>query len=180
MISKKNVAVLEAIAGRLQMVDAGCFAIGSDPEHWVGFGKHPRFNTVKCVLTLGNYSDRVFVTMTDADEERVGRILAAIEYYGRPGAHQLEVSDSMPLTDPFALENGRVAAMLMEPNVFPGGKELLGGIDIDARHCDVVGVIFLDLEEYELRRREGAVALIDVFEAKRRDCITFDAEQAAD
>jgi hypothetical protein len=179
MITKWNVGLLETVVGRLGLLAAGCFALSGHGERWVGHGVHPRFKGVTCVMTLGNDSDRVFLTMTDADPSRIGRILAAIEFYGRPGAHELAVSDSMPLTDTFALDNGRVAAMLMAPDVFPGGKELLQGFDVEGRHCNVVGVIFLDAEEYAVRRQDGAVALIERFEKRNRDCISFNAEEAA-
>jgi hypothetical protein len=179
MIGKDNVAILQVMANGLGLVDAGCFSIGDSPERWVGVGKHPKADGVVCLVTLGNVGTKVFFTITDGDQDRIGRIMAAIEHYGRPGGHELHIGHSMPMSDPYALESGRVAAMLMAPDLFPGGGVFSTGLEIAGRHLDVVSVIFLDAEEYGVRRSHGAVALIERFEKDGRDCITFNAMPSA-
>jgi hypothetical protein len=174
MVGRINVELLKIISQTLGLLDVHCFSIGVSPELWVGVGMHPRFADVTCVMTLGNIGSRIFYTMTDGDSHRVGSILAAVEFYGRQGAHDLHSGDSMPMSDPYALDRGRVAAMLMAADLFPGSASLAGGLDTEGCHFDVMSVIFLSADEYALRKGSGAVALIEHFEEKGRDCITFD------
>lgn len=129
----------------------------------------------RLVLNLPDTTPHAFVTVTDADFSRMGRLLANMEKYERYGRPICEYEYIELADDEFLIQNGRVGAMMV-PAEYSSSLHRLGEIfDFHRQRVHFLMPVFLSPSENDLRLRSGADALLASWNKAGRDLVTFAA-----
>jgi hypothetical protein len=129
----------------------------------------------RLVLNLPDTTPHAFVTVTDADFSRMGRLLANMEKYERYGTPICEYDYIELADDEFLIQNGRVGAMMV-PAEYSSSLHRLGEIfDFHGQQVHFLMPVFLSPSENDLRLRSGTDALLASWNKVGRDLVTFAA-----
>jgi hypothetical protein len=130
------------------------------------------------VLTLGNVTGRILVTLTDAEPARMAALLARIERTVPAGPSD-DADVVLPLDDPWAVANGRTGIALLSPTATRFFPRLPDAVRFDADAFVISAAVFLTPGELALAREHGVAALAERFRVGGRNIVRF-AHRARD
>jgi hypothetical protein len=135
----------------------------------------PGCDTEWLMLNLPNATSHAFVTVTDADASRMGRLLANMEKYDRYVTPICEYAYIALADDEFLTQNGRVGAMMV-PVEYSSSLHRLGDVfNFHGQRIHFLMPIFLSPSENDLRLSRGVDALLASWNKVGRDLVTLAA-----
>jgi hypothetical protein len=125
------------------------------------------------VFTLASHSNWVFLTITDAPPRKIAALFAELEDFASTEkpvdhSHTLRIESNA-----LAEEHGRVAMLLLPASVSLYLPDFPAEIPLEGGACRSAFVAFLSADEYQTKLEHGFDALLDQFESKNRDLVTF-------
>jgi hypothetical protein len=123
------------------------------------------------VFTLGRPGRRALVTLTDAEPEKVARLLAVAER-DAPAGEPIRI---LGLDDPYLAQHGRAGIALLPPSAGRWLPSLPDAVRFDADLLQVSMAAFLSAHELAVAREDGGAALVGAFGRGERDLLRFAA-----
>ena len=111
----------------------------------------------------------VRVTLTDAEPDRVARLLAVAER-DAPAGDAVRV---LALDDPYLAQHGRAGIALLPPSAGRWFPSLPDAVRFDADLLQVSMASFLSAHELAVAREDGGAALLGAFGRGERDLLRF-------
>ncbi len=120
--------------------------------------------------------EQILVTITDGDPDKVANSIARLVDYSR--SHAIAFGHTFQLEEePYLQECGRVATLLLRVDAAKSLSRVPETITIDGKRYQTHLVVFLDSSEYQIKRSQGLVSLLDDMESKGRDLVRFVANE---
>jgi hypothetical protein len=128
--------------------------------------------SIKLIFTLGTLSNHVFVTVTDGDVSHIADVLAELEEYDATKA-ALCLGNTYRSPNEYLKKHDLVGTVMLRADTLPILQPLAGSISIEEVTTDFLYVAFLSEAEYTCKIDRGLNALLDLFEAERKDLISI-------
>ncbi len=129
----------------------------------------------RLILNLPESTPHAFVTVTDAEFAKMGRLLANMEKYERCVMPIGEYEFIELYNENYMAENGRVGAMMVPVEYSSPLARLDEIFTFRGQKLHFLMPVFLTPEEHELRTRSGTDALLKSWNKTGRDLVTFSA-----
>lgn len=151
------------------------FCLGDGPERHLVAHCQMAFDSgepVYAVFTVGRFSDRIFLTITDGDPIQLASVLAGVERYDA-SQRPVGYGQTMRMENQYLSENSRPALVFLRPYVLPFLDNFEDCADVGGRHLEFLLVVFLNEGEYSHKLSGGLGALYDKFAEENKDLIAI-------
>ena len=126
---------------------------------------------VSVVLNKPTFSNKLFLTVTDGDPEKVARVMAHLEETDiKKCLHQ---SDIVRFDYSYLKDFNKIGVLLLNINVSPVFDDLESEMVLSDNKIHPLLVLFISQDEYEYKKQHGHDALMDYFAENDKDLVSI-------
>lgn len=124
------------------------------------------------LFTLSDFSDRIFMTVSDGDPKELSKVLATLEEYDHY-SNKLLVGSSVKMPSAYLSGFGKIGVILLAASTSPLLIRVGKCIRIKGSVYHPYLVTFIDEQEYALKSEKGFDELLNQFERTDKDLVSL-------
>ncbi len=145
--------------------------VDNDEELMCAYIRGKDDKEVCAVLNLPTSTDKLFLTLSDGDPEKIARVLAHLEETDTKNC--LHKNDILRFDYSYLQENNKIGVVLLSIKVSPVFNGLEHNMIFNGKKIQLMLVVFISQEEYDYRKKFGHDALMDYFSDKDKDLVSI-------
>ena len=129
--------------------------------------------SICAVFNLPTVTDKLFLTVSDGDPEKIARVMAHLE--------ETDVTNCLHKTDicrfdySYLQDHNKIGVMLLSIKVSPVFDDLKDEMVFSGKKIKPFLVVFISQEEYDYWKKFGLNALMDYFSENDKDLVSIGA-----